>query len=96
MGTFSCNYWFVKIVDTYGFAMALKMNDVLVENGFNVTIMAYVKDEESNLSTMINVLTYVVPCECWGYQHCFWVVVGGKPCLNVINMQQMMHTLVMG
>lgn len=34
--------------------------------------------------------------KCWGYQHCFWVVVGGKPCLNATNMQQMMQTLVMG
>ncbi len=71
MGTLSCNYWFVEIVDTYGFAMAMKMNDVLVENGFNAKIMAYVKDEENNLSTMINVLTYVVPCEMLGLSTLF-------------------------
>jgi hypothetical protein len=58
--------------------------------------LCLVKDEESNLSTMINVLTYVVSFEMLGLSTFFLVVVGGRPCLNAINMQQMMQTLVMG
>jgi len=44
----------------------------------NVKIMAYVKDESKNLSTMTSALTFVVSCKllglttpfiksCWGY-----------------------------
>ncbi len=60
-----------EIVDTYGFAMVMQMNDVLVEYGFNVKIVPYVKDEESNLSTMINVLTHVVSFEMFGLSTLF-------------------------
>ncbi len=60
-----------EIVNTYGFAMAMQMNDVLVEYGFNAKIVPYVKGEESNLSTMINVLTYVVSFEMLGLSTLF-------------------------
>ncbi len=59
--------------------MAMQMNDVLGEYGFNTKIVAYVKDEESNLSTMINVLTYVVPCEMLGLSTLFLGSCWGQP-----------------
>jgi hypothetical protein len=34
-------------------------------------IIAYVKDEGSNLNAMINVLKYVVNCECFGLETSF-------------------------
>ncbi len=41
-------------------AMAIQVNEVLAAYGLNVNILTYVKDEGSNLSTMISVLTFVV------------------------------------
>jgi hypothetical protein len=54
------------------------MNEVLTTYGLNVKILAYVKDEGNNLSTMTSALTSVVSCEllglitpfigsCWGH-----------------------------
>ncbi len=51
---------------------------MLTTYGLNVKILAYVKDEGNNLSTMISALTSVVSCEllglttpligsCWGH-----------------------------
>jgi len=58
--------------------MAIQVNEMLITNGLNVKIMAYVKDESKNLNTMTSALTFVVSCKllglttpfiksCWGY-----------------------------
>jgi len=54
---------FFEIVDTSRSAMALQVNDVLAKHGLNACVLAYVKNEGSNLSTMTFVLTSVVFCE---------------------------------
>jgi hypothetical protein len=46
--------------------MALKMNYVLRKDELNVCVLAYVKDERNNLSTMNYVLIYVLFCEVLG------------------------------
>jgi hypothetical protein len=45
------------------------MNDVLAKHKFNAHVLAYVKDEGSNFSTITFALTFVVSYEIWGYQH---------------------------
>jgi len=54
---------FFEIANTSRSAMALQVNDVLAKHGLNACVLAYVKDERSNLSTMTFVLTSVVFCE---------------------------------
>jgi hypothetical protein len=44
-------------------AMAIQVNEVLATYGLNVKILAYVKDEGNNISTMISVITFVVSCK---------------------------------
>jgi hypothetical protein len=44
-------------------AMTLQVNKILAKHEFNVWIIAYVEDEGSNLSTMTQALTFIVPCE---------------------------------
>jgi len=67
-----------EIVETFGVAMAIQMNEVLATYVLNVKIMAYVKDEGNNLITMTNALIFVVSCKllgltmpfigsCWGH-----------------------------
>jgi hypothetical protein len=46
--------------------MALQVNEVLTKHGFNVQVIAYVKDEGGNLSTKTTVLMFVVSCEVLG------------------------------
>jgi hypothetical protein len=53
--------------------MALQVNDVLAKYGFNVRIIAYVKDEGGNLNTMTNALTFIVYYEALGLQTPFVV-----------------------
>jgi hypothetical protein len=43
--------------------MAIQVNEVLTTYGLNVKILAYVKDERNNISTMTIVVTFVVSCE---------------------------------
>ncbi len=59
---------FFEIVDTFGNAMALQVNDVLAKYGFNTQIIAYVKDERGNINTMTNALTFIVSCETLSLQ----------------------------
>ncbi len=42
------------------------MNDVLRKDMFNVHVLTYVKEEGTNLSTMISLLTSIVSCEVMG------------------------------
>ncbi len=51
---------------TFGAAMALQVNKVLQTHGLNAKIIAYVKYEGNNLSTMTTALTFVVSCEVLG------------------------------
>jgi hypothetical protein len=50
--TFDCTFFF-EITKKFGIAMALQVNEILVKHGFNAWVIAYVKDEGNNLSTMI-------------------------------------------
>jgi hypothetical protein len=69
---------FKKNIDTFGNPMVLQVNDLLSKHGLNVCVIAWVKNEGGNLSSMIYVLTYVVFYEifclftpfvqtCWGH-----------------------------
>jgi hypothetical protein len=44
---------FKKIIDTFGNPMVFQVNDLLSKHGLNVCIIAYVKNEGDNISTMI-------------------------------------------
>jgi hypothetical protein len=48
-----------KITKTFGITMAIQVNEVLATYGFNVKILAYVKDEGNNLSTMTTALIFI-------------------------------------
>lgn len=54
---------FFEITKNYGNAMALQVNEILAKHRFNAWFIAYVKDERSNLSTMTQALTFIVPCK---------------------------------
>jgi hypothetical protein len=58
--------------------MVLQVNVLLSKHGFNVCVIAYVKNEGGNISTMIYALIFVVSYEnldlftpfiwtCWGH-----------------------------
>jgi hypothetical protein len=57
---------FFEILDTSRNAITLQVNDVLAKHGFNACILAYFKDEGSNLSIMTSTLASVVSCEILG------------------------------
>ncbi len=59
---------FFEIVNTFGNAMALQVNDVVAKYRFNVQIIAYAKHEGGNFNTMTNALTSVVSYETLGWQ----------------------------
>jgi hypothetical protein len=48
--TYHVTVGFFEIIDTSGNAMAIQMNDVLAKHGLNTHVLAYVKDERSNLA----------------------------------------------
>jgi hypothetical protein len=54
---------FFEVADKFKSAMALQMHNIIAKRVFNTHVLGYVKDEGSNLSTMISTLTYVIPCE---------------------------------
>jgi hypothetical protein len=69
---------FFEIANKIKNVMALQVNNIITKHGLNIYVLGYVKDERSNLSTMISTLTYVVPHEvlelstlfigaCWGH-----------------------------
>jgi len=62
----------------YGVAMAIQVNEVLVTYELNAKILAYVKDDDNNLSIMTSALNFVISCKllglttsligsCWGH-----------------------------
>jgi hypothetical protein len=67
-----------ETIKIYGVAMAIQVNEVLVTYGLNAKILAYVKDDNNNLSIMTNALNSVISCallrlitsfigSCWGH-----------------------------
>ncbi len=69
--------------------MALQVNEVLEKHGFNAQVIAYVKNEGGNISTMTQALTFVVSCEKLGLAHLsvalFWGHVIYKCCQHATN-----------
>jgi len=51
---------------TSGIAMAIQVNEVLATYGFNAKILAYVKDQNNNLSIMTTTLTFIISCKVLG------------------------------
>jgi hypothetical protein len=60
---------FFEIIDTSRNPMALQVNDVLAKHGLDAHVLAYVKNEGSNLSIMTFALSSVVSCEMLGLWH---------------------------
>jgi hypothetical protein len=69
---------FFEIADRSRNAMVIQVNDVFAKHGLTTHILAYVKNEGSNLAAMTFALTFVVYCEvlgllapfagsCWGH-----------------------------
>jgi hypothetical protein len=48
--TYHVTIGFFEIINTYGNAMAIHVDDVLAKHGLNTHVLAYVKDERSNLA----------------------------------------------
>jgi len=69
--------------------VAIQVNEMLVTYGLNAKILAYVKDESNNLSTMTSSLTFVVSCKLLRSTMPFIGSYLGTQCLNVVSMQQM-------
>jgi len=68
----------LETINTFGIAMASKVNEMLSTYGLNVKIFPYVKDEGNNLSTMTFALIPFISCQilglrtpfigsCWGH-----------------------------
>jgi hypothetical protein len=53
---------FFEIAEITRNAMALQVNDVLAKHGFITQVIAFVKDEGGNLSTMTIALAFMVSC----------------------------------
>jgi len=53
---------FLKTMETIRNVLAFQMNDLFAKHKLNVYVLAYVKNEANNLSTMIFVLTSIVFC----------------------------------
>jgi hypothetical protein len=61
---------FFEIANTFRNAIALQENNVLVKHMLDVYVLAYVRDERNNLSTMTFILTSVVSyMDFWDHGH---------------------------
>ncbi len=69
--------------------MVLQGNNIIAKHGLNTHVLGYVKDEGSNLSTMIYALTYVVPCEVLELSTFFIGACRGHAMSKSISMSQM-------
>jgi methylaspartate ammonia-lyase len=90
---------FFEIVETFRNAMALQVNEALAKHGFNVQVIAYVKDEACNISTKTIVLTSIASCEvlglttpfvgaCWGHtmsKCCQYATNDSKVCVGLTS-----------
>jgi hypothetical protein len=59
--------------------MVLQVNEVLVKHGLNAHVIAFIKDEGGNFSTMTQALASIVSCEKLGVWHIHF---GGMLCLK--------------
>ncbi len=48
--------------------MAINLIEFLVAYGLRVNIITYVKNEGSNLNTLINALKFIVKCEALSFE----------------------------
>ncbi len=61
---------FFEIANTFRNAIALQENNVLVKHMLDVYVLAYVREERNNLSTMTFILTSVVSyMDFWDHGH---------------------------
>ncbi len=60
-----------EIVETIGQTLAINLIELLVTYVLRNKIIAYVKDEGSNLNTLTNVLNFVVKCETLSLEESF-------------------------
>jgi len=67
MGIYHVKIGFFETTWTSRITVVLQLNDVLAKHGLNVQVLAYVKDEGRNFSTMIIIATLVVSCEVFEY-----------------------------
>jgi len=69
-----------ETLNTFRCVMAFKMNNVFLKYELNVCVLAYVKDERNNLSTMNYALIYVLFCEVLGlllnYRQLLYMLIG--------------------
>jgi hypothetical protein len=79
--------------------MALQVNDVLPRHGLNAHVLAYVKDEGANFSTVTFALTSVVSCEVMGFLFCFvgvfWGHTMSKCCQYAIDDSKVCNGLIL-
>jgi hypothetical protein len=76
--------------------MVLQVNEVLVKHAFNAHVIAYVKDEGGNFSTMTQALASIVSCGKLRVWHIhLWIHFGGMLCLKVVNMPLMILKFVL-
>ncbi len=60
-----------EIVETIGQTLAINLIELLVTYVLRNKIIAYVKDEGSNLNTLTNVLNFVFKCETLSLEESF-------------------------
>jgi len=61
---------FFEIANTFRNAITLQENNVLVKHMLDVYVLAYVREERNNLSTMTFILTSVVSyMDFWDHGH---------------------------
>ncbi len=86
-------------LDAFRPTMVLQVNDVLLKHELNAYVLAYVKDERANFSTMTFALTFVMSCEVMGLFICFVRVYWGhtmiKCCLYAIDDSKVCHGLTL-
>ncbi len=76
--------------------MALQVNEMLTKHGFNVQVIAYVKDKGGDLLTMTEALISIVSCERLNKWHNHLRGhIEGMMCLNVVNMPLMIIKFVL-
>jgi hypothetical protein len=69
--TQTCNYWFVWATKIIGQTLVNNLTKLIDQYGLRNKIIAYVKDEGTNLNTMSIVLKFVVKCEFFGLDESF-------------------------
>jgi hypothetical protein len=68
--TKACCYWYVWSNRSYSQTLTKNLTKLLDKYGLTKKILAYVKDEASNLN-VVTILRYVMSCECLGLEESF-------------------------